>query len=170
MVRQVTTLHNELQAKGAWTQVFRAETINGWLAVDLPQNHPALLPQGMHDPRVRIGPEGITMACRVDRGVFHVVVSLQVSAFVESEDVVGLRIHQARLGAIPWSLRSVLDGIADAARKSDVDIHWRQVDGDPVALIKVSSANGNRKQIVHIDTIRLQEGALVIAGTNEPAK
>ena len=170
MLKQITTLHNELQDKGAWREVFKAQTINGWLAVDLPQNHPTLLPRGMHDPRVHIGPQGITMACRVDRGGLHGVVSLQVSAFVESEDVVGLRVHKARLGAIPWAFRSVLDGITEAAQKSNVDIRWRQLDSDPVALIKLTSFKGGRKQIIHIDTIRLEEGRLVVAGTTEMAE
>ena len=170
MLTQITALHNELQGKGRWSQVFKAQTINGWLAVDLPRNHPTLLASGMHDPRVHIDPQGITMACQVDRGGLHAIVSLQISALVESDDVVGLRVHKARLGAIPWSFRTVLDKIADAARKSNVDIHWRQTDGDPVALIKIPSPRGNRKQIIHIETIRLEEGALVVAGTTEMAK
>ena len=167
MLQQVTTLHSKLQGKGAWRQEFKAQTINGWLAVDLPLNHPTLLPKGLHDPRVQIGPQGITLACQVDRGSLHVVASLQVSAFLESDDVVGLRIHKARLGAIPWSFRTILDGITEAAQKSNADIRWRQADGDPVALIRVTSAKGNRKQIIHIDTLRLEEGAMVVAGTTE---
>ena len=70
----------------------------------------------------------------------------------------------------PGRFRSVLDSITDAAQKSNVDIRWRQADGDPVALIKITSAKGSRKQIVHIDTIRLEEGQLVVAGTTELAK
>jgi hypothetical protein len=171
MLLQATTLHNNLHRGGRWRQVFKAETINGWLAVDLPRNHPTLLPRGLHDPRVQISPppQGITLACQVDRGGFHGVVSLQISAFVESDDVVGLRVHKARLGAIPWSFRGVLDRISDAAQKSNVDIRWRQADGDPVALIKIASGNGDRKQTIHIDTIRLEEGALVVGGTTEVA-
>jgi hypothetical protein len=171
MLQQITTLHNELQGKGAWHQVFKADTINGWLAVDLPRNHPTLLPKGMRDPRVHIGPppQGITMACQVDRGGFHGVFSLQISAFVESDDVVGLRVHGAWLGKIPWSIQSVLVKIADAARKSNVDIRWRQAGNDPVALIKITSAEGNRRQVVHVHTILLEEGALVVAGTTEIA-
>ena len=169
MLQQVTTLHNGLQGKGTRSQVFKAQTINGWLAVDLPRNLPALLPSGMHDPRVHIGPQGITMACQVERGGFHCVMSLQISAFVASDDVVGLRVHKARLGAIPWSFRTVLDKLTDAAKKSNVDIHWRQADGDPVALIRIPSARGDRRQIIHIDTIRLEEGALIVAGTTEMA-
>ena len=170
MLKQVTALYSDLQDRGRWQEVFKAQTINGWLAVDLPQNHPTLVSGGMHDPRVEIGPQGITLACQFDRSGFHGVVSLEISAFRESDDVVGLRVHKARLGAIPWSLRSILDTITDAAKKSNVDLRWRQTDSDPVALIKITSAKGNRKQIVHIDTIRLEEGQLVVAGTTEMAK
>jgi len=167
MLQQVTKLHNDLQLQGRWQHVFKTQTINGWLAVDLPQNHPTLLSHGLHDPRVRISPQGMTMACRVDRGGMHGVVSLEVSPFVESPDVVGLRVHEARIGAIPWPLQNVLDRIADAAKKASVDIRWRQEDNDPVALIKITPAKADGKRIVHIDTIRLEEGALVVAGTTE---
>ncbi len=169
LLQQATALQNDLYRAGPWRQVFKAKTINAWLAVDLPRNQSALLPAGMHDPRVYIGPQGITMACQADRGGLHGVVSLQISAFVEADDVVGLRVHKARLGAIPWSMRGVLDAITDAAQKSNVDIRWRQADGDPVALIKITSSQNRRKQIIHIDTIRLEEGELVVAGTTQIA-
>ena len=169
MLQQATTLHNDLHRIGRWRQVFKEETINGWLAVDLPRNQANLLPHGMHDPRIAIGPQGITLACQVERGGFHAVVSLEVSAFLEADDVLGLRVHEARLGAIPWSFRTVLDKISDAARKSNVDIRWRQADSDPVALIKMASVGSERKQIIHIDTIQLKEGELVVAGTTQAA-
>ncbi len=167
---QGTNLQNDLHRIGRWRQVFKAETINAWLAVDLPRNFPTLLSPGMHEPRVHVGPEGIKMACKVDRGAFHCVISLEISAFVASDDVVGLRIHDARLGAIPWSLRSVLDVITDAAKKSNADIRWRQANSDPVALIRFTSAQGNGKRVIHIDTIRLEEGSMEVAGTTETAK
>ncbi len=163
-------MHNDLQRRGQWQENIEAKTINAWLAVELPRNHPDLLPSGMRDPRVHIGPEGITLACRVDRGWIHGVVSLQVSAFVESADVIGLRVHTIRLGAVPWSLKPVLDGISDVARQSGVRVRWRQIDGDPVALLTLTPANGDRKQIVHVDTISLEEGRLHVAGTTETTK
>lgn len=64
----------------------------------------------------------------------------------------------------------MLDAIADAARQSGVRIQWGQVSGDPVALLTITPANGDRKQIVHIDTIRLEEGQLLVAGTTEISK
>jgi hypothetical protein len=170
MLRQALNLHNDLQRRCQWQESIEAKTINAWLAVELPRNHSDLLPGGMRDPRVRIGPEGITLACRVDRGWIHGVVSLQVSAFVESADVIGLRVHKIRLGAVPWSLKPVLDGISDAARQSGARIQWRQIEGDPVALLTLTPANGDRNQIVHIDSIRLEEGQLRVAGTTEITK
>jgi hypothetical protein len=170
MLTQATQLHDDAQRGGRWQHVFQAKTINGWLAVDLPRNHPKLLPEGMSSPRVQITPKGMTMACRVDRGGFRGVISLQVSAFVESPTEVGLRIHKARLGAIPWSLDTVLKGISDAARNKDVRLQWRQKDGDPVALITLTPPNGDRKQIIHIDEIRLEDGALIVSGSTELMK
>jgi hypothetical protein len=168
MLKQATELQNALYRKGRWGQVFKAETINGWLAVDLPRNFPHLLPRGVHDPRVHIDSDGITMATQIERAGFHGVVSLEISAFIESDDVVGLQVHKARLGAIPVSLDRVMTGISEAAQRSNVQIRWRQSDGDPVALITIPAV-GNRKQTVHIDTIRLEEGQLVVGGTTEPA-
>lgn len=170
MVRQATSLHEEFHHRCHWHETIQAKTVNAWLAVDLPRKLPDLLPQGTRDPRVRIGPEGITLACRVDRGWLHGIVSLQVSAFVQSAGVVGLRVQSARLGAIPLSVKPVLDAISDAALHSGIRIQWGQVSGDPVALLTVTPANGNHRQIVHIDSIRLEEGQLLVAGTTEVTK
>jgi hypothetical protein len=167
MLQQATMLYNAGQQKGAWSQMIKAETINGWLAVDLPRNHPGLLPGGMHDPRVHIGPDGLVMACQVERGGFHGVITLQVSAVVESPDVVGLHIHKARLGAIPWSLDRVIKGISDAAQQSNIRVRWRNANDDPVALITIPPAGGDRKKRIHIDTIQMEEGSLVVGGTTE---
>jgi hypothetical protein len=37
-------------------------------------------------------------------------------------------------------------------------------------LITLTPANGDRKHIIHIDTIRLEEGQLTVAGTTEVVK
>jgi hypothetical protein len=169
MLRQVTSLHSEAQHQGRWGQIITAEAINGWLAFDLPRNHPGLLPAGMHDPRVQIGPDGITLACQVERGGFRAVILLQVSAFVESDDVIGLEIHKARLGALPWSLDRVLKGISDAAQQANVRVRWRQSDGNPVALITVPPVGGERSKRIRVEAIKLEEGRLIIRGSTEIA-
>jgi hypothetical protein len=170
MLQQATTFYSDLQRRGRWQETFEAKTVNAWLAVDLPRNFPDALPSGIHDPRVQITPEGITFACRLDRFALHGVITLEVSARVEAADVISLRIHKARLGAIPWSLDQVLKAVGNAARQSNVRIEWRQVDGDPVALITLAAASAGHGAVVHIDTIKLEEGVLTVAGTTETQK
>ena len=98
------------------------------------------------------------------------MISLQVSVRVEADDVISVRVHKGpRLGAIPWSIKRVLDAIADAARQANLRIQWRQIDGDPVALITVTPGTGGR-HVVHIDTVSLEEGQVVLAGTTEAVK
>jgi hypothetical protein len=167
MLEQATTFYSDLQRTCRWQQKFEAKIVNAWLAVDLPRNFPDSLPPGIRDPRVRIAPEGITLACRLDRFGLHGVISLEVSTRVESADVISLRIHKARLGAIPWTLDQVLKAVANVARQSNVRIQWRQIDGDPVALITLAPASAGRGSVVHIDTIKLGEGELVVTGTTE---
>ena len=170
MLEQATNFYSDLQHACRWQETFEAKTVNAWLAVDLPRNFPDSLPPGISDPRVRIAPEGITLACRLDRFGLHGVISLKVSARVEAADVISLRIHKARLGSIPWSLDQVLKAVTNVLRQSNVRIQWRQIDGDPVALITLASASSGRGSVVHIDTIKLSEGELVVAGTTETQK
>ena len=170
MLQQATTLHNAIRREGQWQEVFTAATINGWLAVDLPRNHPQALPAGMSNPRVHIAPNGVTLACQIDRSGFHGVISLEVDAYIESPNVIGLRIHQARLGALPWSLDRVLRGISDAARQSSLVIQWRQTDGDPVALITLPHPSASKGKVFRIETIRLDENSITIAGTTAREK
>ena len=68
MLQQTTALASAVQKAGHWEALFTAEQINGWLAVDMVRNHPHTLPPELHDPRVAIDPERITVACRFDHG------------------------------------------------------------------------------------------------------
>ncbi len=170
MLNQAIELHNSLRKEGQWQEVFNEDTINGWLAVDLPRNHPLSLPSGMSDPRVHVTSQGMNVACQIDRSGFHGVVSLEVSAYIDSPNVIGLRVHKARLGAIPWSLDRVLKGISDAARHSDLKVAWRQTEGDPVALVTLPNPSGGKGKVFRIETIRFDEGSITLGGTTERVK
>ncbi len=170
MLEQATTFYSDWQHPCHWQQIFEAKMINAWLAVDLPRNFSNSLPPGISDPRVRIAPDEITLACRLDRFALHGVLSLKVSVLVESADVISVRIHKARLGAIPWSLDPILKAIANVARQSNARVQWRQIDGDPVALITLAAASSGRGSVVHIDSIKLSDGKLEASGATEAAK
>ena len=170
MERQVLSFENNAVREGGWHAVFTAAQINGWLAVKAPRDDPDLLPRGLHDLRVSIRPDGISMAGRADYGGLHSVVSLEVEVYTDSARVVGLRIRKVRAGVLPWPSGQVLRGISEACRRARLRVQWRQADGDPVALITLPSIEGEHGKIIRIDQIRLEEGAIHISGATAREK
>ena len=54
--RQVLDLRNELRSEGRFNVEFSHDQINGWLAADLPDKFPQLLPRGVSEPRIAFEP------------------------------------------------------------------------------------------------------------------
>lgn len=166
MLQRATALSSDVKQDGPWEATFTAEEINGWLAVDLVENHSGQLPPAMSDPRVAIQPDGLTLACRFKQGYIDTVLSLAVDVYLPEPNVVALRICKARAGSLPLPLDDVLRRIDEAAQRSRLGIKWRQADGDPVAYLSLPSSDGQR-EIVEIDTLRLDEGEIYIAGSTQ---
>ena len=165
MLQRAAELTSALETRGQWKIAFTAAQINGWMAVDMPKNHPDLLPDSLSEPRVSIEPDGVTLACRAAQSGLSTVVSLKVDVYLADDNKIAVRIRKARAGSLPWSLGKVVDGITNAARESDVNMTWRQVDGDPVALIKIPSKKGPGGREIRITTLQLEEGRIVVGGT-----
>ena len=170
MLQRATTLHNSVKRAGAWQGEFTAAEVNGWLATDLPRNFAGLLPPAMRDPRVRIAPDGITLACLIERGGLHCVVSLEVDVYLDAPNVLAFRLRKARAGAVPWPLGQVLEGASEAARHSDLRVRWQQAKGDPVALVTLPPVAGGGGRTIRIEKIQLEDGVIRVAGTTERAK
>ena len=155
---------------GKWHTRFTAEQINGWLAVDFVKNHLAALPPLFSDPRVAIDSDGIVLACRYEGGIVSTVLTLTVEPYVPEENVLALRIVRVRAGLVPMPLGKVLDGISDAARRSEWRIEWRQSGGDPVALLSTPPPDNDGDLAVKIETIRLGKGDIFVSGATERKK
>ena len=167
MLQQATALVSDVKKEGQWQAVFTAEQINGWLAVDLVKNHRDLLPPRVSDPRVQIEPGEMTIACRFQQEDLTGVLSLTVDAYMAEPNVVALRVRKARAGLVPLPLEKVLDQISQAASQADLQIQWRQTDGDPVALISLPPTRDEENRLVQVETIRLGEGEVYLGGSTE---
>jgi hypothetical protein len=167
MLQQATALASDVKAEGRWHGLFTEEQINGWLAVDLIQNHPTLLPWGVSDPRVNITPQEVTVACRVRRRKIDSVVTLSVDAYVAEPNVVALRVRGARAGLLPLPLPRILEEIAENARRLDLAVQWQHVEGDPVALISIPPPRDERDKRVCIEKLHLGKGEIYLAGRTE---
>ncbi len=165
MLRQAAALESAANKEEHWEVLVTAEEINGWLAVDLEKNHPNALPATIRDPRVAIDKNGITVACRFEQDGTRSILSLTIAPSVPEPNVVALRIVRARVGLLPVPLGKVLDRISKMARKMHLHLECRGGD-DPVALLSLpNSEDGGR--IVRIETLRLGDGEIYIAGTTK---
>ena len=170
MLQRMAALVSDVRKPGKWHARFTADQINGWLAVDFVKNHLATLPPLFHNPRVSIDSGGVVLACRYEGEIFSTVLTLTIEPYVPEENVLALRIVRVRAGLVPMSLEKVLDGISDAARRSEWRIEWRQSGGDPVALISGPPPDDEGDAAVKIETIRLGKGEIFVSGSSERKK
>jgi len=167
MLRKAAAFVSDVGKEDEWKSLFTEEEINGWLAVDLVENHPDALPASVADPRVSIKPDRLTLACRYDGGRWKCVFSVVFDVYLAEPNVVALRIRKARAGAVPLPLDDVLERIATAAGEMDLELRWQQAEGDPVALLSIRPPRDEGKRVVRIESIKLGEGEIYLAGSSE---
>jgi hypothetical protein len=168
MLQQATALTGAVKREGRWEALFTAEQINGWLAVDMARNHPHTLPPALHDPRVAIDSKHVIIACRFEQGGASSVLSLTVEPYVPEPNVIALRIVRARAGLLPVPLGQVIEGLSRAARDMQFHLQWRSAGGDPVAMLSFPPTEDDRP--VRIETLRLGEGEIYVAGGTQTQK
>jgi len=165
LLRRTAALQGATRRKGAWQLTLTATEINGWLAFDLPRNHPHLLPPMFHEPRVAIESETLKLACRVDHGTLSGVLHLVVEPTLLRPNVVALRFVQARLGLVPLPLERFLERVSQVARDLNLRLEWRQSGGDPVAVLSPAEEGSDGWNVV-LETLRLGEGEIYLAGSS----
>jgi hypothetical protein len=168
MLRKAAAFVSDVGKEEQWKSLFTEDEINGWLAVDLVENHPEALPASVADPRVSIEPDRLTLACRYERDGWKCVFSVEIDVYLAEPNVVALRIRKARAGAVPLPLDDLLERIATAAGEIDLELRWQQAEGDPVALVSIRPPRGDDKRVVRIESIKLGDGEIYLAGSSEP--
>lgn len=165
MVRRTTALSNDLHKDGHWDAVFTADQINGWLAVDREENHPKLIPHEFHDPRVAIHDGQLIVGCRYESGQMNTVLSLTGDVYLQSPNVLGVRIERARAGAVPLPLKDVTSKLVAACENIGCKVELREVGADPLLLLTLPLPdNSARDGTIRVETVELREGELHIAG------
>jgi len=154
---------------GQWEVRFTPAQLNGWLAVDLPQNHPESLPPQLRNPRVALSDGTITLFAQSQWAGRDVVMSVEVEPFLLSSTVLGLRLRGLRAGRLPLPQRELIDRISRAAAEAGIGIQWRQLDGTPVAVIPIGDNGrviGQQGEAIRValDRVALSPDALVVAG------
>ncbi len=166
LLQQAAALASDLRQQRDWEAWFTESQINGWLAVDLMENHPGALPNGVSDPRVAIREKTVSIYCRTQRGGTDTVLTLVVEPYLDDPNVLGLRFRKARVGLLPLPLGSIVEQVSKAARDLELKLAWRQTDGDPVALVTIPEILDEGKSL-RIEHLELRDGEFYLAGSSE---
>jgi hypothetical protein len=166
MLRRTAALTNDLKRVGEWRAIFTQQQINGWLAVDLPKNHPDLLPAELQNPRIRITPDRVSAAARYESNV-SAVVSLEFAAILQGPNQVALRIHTLRIGDVPWRMDQIVEQATAAARQWGLQVEQTQTDGDPVLLLTLPPEAQQGREIL-LERLELRDGEVYLSGRTAP--
>jgi hypothetical protein len=164
LLAAASTLANDVRRQGSWHALFTAEQINGWLAVDLPENHQHLLPPGVSQPRVQLRAGSATIYCWY-RDKVETVVSIDLELYVHEPNVLAIRLQTVRAGAVRIPMGNVIEGVSQAAHDARWNLRWLQTEGDPVALLTLPASVDDEQVHYSLTTIELREGELYLAGT-----
>lgn len=167
MLQKVTALRSDARKQGPWQALFSEAQINAWLAGEVAQNHPEAIPPEIHDPRVLITPPEVTVAFRFTNSSWDTVVTLTVEPSVPEPNVLALRFGKLRAGAVPLPMSQILEQVSQAARRQDLQVEWRQADGDPVALLHFPPPRDGDRRAVTLESLRLGPGELLVSGTTK---
>ena len=171
MLHQAIELYNDVQKEGDWEAIFTTEQINGWMAVDMQANHPDLLPDYVFEPRVYIDEKGLKLGCKYESKRVSTIFSLDMDMYLAEENVIALRIRNAKAGALPLPLNKVLKGVAEGAQRLKLKVEWRTIENDPVAMITIAPPKSAEDMKVAVKVLELREGEVYVAGTtNEPSR
>lgn len=166
LVEQATALVNNIHRQGDWQTLFTADQVNGWLAVDVPKNHPHLLPDGLSEPRVALDRGRIRIACRRGSGRLANVVALDLEPYLLGPNELAIRIRGARAGWLPLPLEPILKQITAAMIEAQWPLRWDQAGGNPVAVITLD-ARRNDDKLLSVEALEVHNGELFVAGVTK---
>ncbi|HEX4132742.1 MAG TPA: hypothetical protein VHZ24_22095 [Pirellulales bacterium] len=169
LLAQATALVSSARKQGTWSAAFTADQINGWLAVDVPENYPDVLASGISEPRLRIEPHRATIACHYTDEKVSTVVSLDVEVALAEPNVLALKIERLRAGAMPLPLSTVIDGLSTVAADMELPLRWTKSDGAPTALLSLPPMVDQNGTQYELRTLELRAGQLVLAGRTTAA-
>jgi uncharacterized protein YpmS len=164
---RATALYNDVRLRQKWEALFTDDQINGFLAVDLPEKHPRLLPKDVREPRVAITPEHVTLGFQVEASGVTTVFSVEADVYLSEPNVIALHLQGARAGKLPLPLQKVLDHISVAAQRLKIPLRWAQADGDPVALLTIEPTSPQGKHRMQLETLELHDGEVYVAGSSQ---
>jgi hypothetical protein len=149
----------------AFDAEFTAREINSYFQEHFVTSGMAALvmPRGMSQPRVAIEPDKIRLAVRYGHGAWSTLISIDMRVWLASRErnIVALELQGLWAGALPISVQSLLERVADMLRQQNIEVTWYRHEGNPVALLRFQS-----QPTIHLQRLEVRDGAIRIHGSS----
>jgi len=156
-------LAGDVKKEGDWSSVFTDEQINGWLAVDLVEKHPTLLPPNFQQPRVKIFDDHIRVGAKCEFSGVTTIAWMDLEGRMTVDHELAVRFREIRAGAVPLPLSTIIDALTKAAAKFEVPLRWTTEEGDPIAIIGLPTPE-KKGQRYELQRFTLIAGQMFLAG------
>lgn len=167
-----SALHAAIGRAGPWGAAITDTEANAWLAIDLPRNHPTLLPGGLADPRVRFRPQRVEAAVRAGSGLISTVMWCDLGVTLRGVNQLGITIEGASAGAVPIPGTPVLAEIGRRIAACGAVTELRRLDGRMVLVVYIPAMLGGGGPQWRLESLRIGDGEAAVAGSTtlpEPA-
>ena len=150
-----------------WSASVTNDELNGWLAVELPEQFPRALPLNVKEPCVALNPQEFHVACRYEDGGTKAVLSLKLSAEANGQpNQFKIKILSAKVGSVPL-MDQALGVIGAAMRRAKVRYRWLNRGDSPELILFLPAKWMDQDKRFRLDTIEINDGELLVSGTTE---
>lgn len=155
---------------GSWNAKFDEQTINVWLAEQLPRRFFRLYRVGAREPVVAVEDGRLRAAVRYKKGHWDTIVSCDLEVeMTEAANVLAVRLVNLKAGSIPLPIEPFVRKISHEAKYGDVEIDWDFTDNGPVAMVSVPSRHeGYRVEPIVVESVLVRNNRLNLSGISGP--
>ncbi len=165
--QQIEKAETAAKAKSNWRFEFTQDQINEFLAKDLPELSPNVLPPNLKDPRIKIEEGKAMLGCQYDSERFKAVLWLETEAKV-SEDGKAIKLipKSAGAGMLPMPLSRLFERLKGLnGNTGNLSIELTEEAPQAIVLRLRPGALGPEEAQYHIDSIKLEKERLSLEGS-----
>lgn len=166
----VSSLHADFIKEGAWEAAFTQDELNGWLAVDLPRNHPQALPGRIREPRVRLQPRRVEIAARLAVAGLRPVVTVGLGVRLREPNQLAVTVEEASLGVIPLPRGPVLAEIRRRFDRLGMVTSVQRLDDQSVLVVYIPSTHESGGMSHWLESLSIADGGVAVSGRTLAAR
>jgi len=166
-VQATLRLADQVRQQSDWSEEFTEDSINAWLADDLPRQFAGVLPPQVRNPRIKLERGEARLAFQARHGVWSGVIDARLRGWASGPREISVEVVSLRAGLVPIPAEEVLNLLAAALRERGWRVDWKGSAAGEVLVVQLDGdwgAAGGDAPRVSLETIDLAPGRIRVSG------